>query len=108
MKRPPPLFPIHETTRIVRFDEGPSGLEPVEFRITRRTGNSVFIATPAGELQLDRIALERRGNVKRQGRVYHVKRHALQTLSESSVEHVLHNLDLQRGQRSRDGPVPPE
>jgi len=105
MKRPPPIYPIHESTRIVRFDEGPTGLAPVELRITRRTANSVFIASPAGELQLDRIALERRGNVKRRGRVYHVKRPGLHPVSDHFVQRDWEVLDAARAQRARDGPV---
>lgn len=40
------------------------------YRIARKTGNSIFIDTPDGELQLDRVALERTGQVKRLGRLF--------------------------------------
>ena len=80
----------------------------MEFRSTRRTANRVFGATAAGELQLDRIALERRGNVQRRDRVYHVGRPGLQAAPDHVVQRDWAALEAMSAQRSRDGPVRPE
>ncbi len=82
-KRPAPLFKIHDSTPI--YSRLPGQEAWTAFRITRRTGNSVFIATPAGELQLDRVALKRTGRVKRLGNWYHLRRPQSRTLDERKI-----------------------
>ncbi len=77
MSRPEPIYQIHQWSQIVRLDDG------AIFDIKRRTANSVFITTPGGEVQLDRIALERRGGVKRKGVEYHLKHPELPRIEKS-------------------------
>ncbi len=67
-KRPAPIFRIHDSTPV--FCQVPGQEAWTAFRIARKTGNSIFIQTADGPLQLDRIALERVGRVKRQGTWY--------------------------------------
>ncbi len=80
MKRPTPLYRIHDTTPI--YSRVPAAPGWDVFSIARKTARSVFITTVDGELQLDRIALERRGDVKRQGRVYCLAHPVLPGLEE--------------------------
>ncbi len=80
MTRPTPIFKIHDSTPVYARLPGQEVWQT--FRITRKTARSVFVATPAGELQLDRIALERRGDVTRRGRVYCLAYPQLPSLEE--------------------------
>ncbi len=83
MKRPIPLYRIHDSTPI--YSRLPGQETWQTYRITRKTARSVFIATPAGELQLDRIALERTGQVKRLGTWYVLRRPQSRHLAERKI-----------------------
>jgi hypothetical protein len=78
-----PLFKIHDTTLV--HARWPDSEAWQTYRITRKTANSVFIATSAGELQLDRVALERTGRVKRQGRWYVLRRPHSRHIEERKI-----------------------
>ncbi len=83
MKRPIPIYRIHDSTPI--FARLP-GLEIWQtYRITRKTARSVFIETPDGPLQLDRVALERVGRVKRQGTWDVLRRPQSRTFKERKI-----------------------
>lgn len=64
--RPAPIYRIHDTTLIHARRPDPEAWQI--FRIRKKTANSVFIDTPDGPVQLDRVGLERAGQVKRRGR----------------------------------------
>lgn len=81
--RPAPLYRIHDSTPIYARAPGVDGWDV--FSIARKTARSVFITTVDGELQLDRVALERRGDVKRHGRIYCLAHPGLPGLKERKV-----------------------
>ncbi len=80
MTRPTPLYRIHDTTPI--FARLPGQETWTAFSIVRKTARSIFVATPDGALQLDRVALERTGQTKRQGSLYCLVHPALPALEE--------------------------
>ncbi len=80
MKRPPALFRIHDTTPI--YSRAPGGDGWDVFSISRKTARSIFLSTVDGELQLDRVALERTGKTKRLGRLYYLAHPGLPSLEE--------------------------
>ncbi len=83
MKRPEPIHRIHDSTPI--YARLPGQETWTAFRIARKTANSVFIETAAGPLQLDRIALERTGRVKRLGTWYVLRRSQSRTFEERKI-----------------------
>ncbi len=72
---------IHASTKVWTLD----GDAWRSFPITRRTAAKVVIETPAGEVRIDRIPLERKGWALAHGTVYHLSRFALPADEESEV-----------------------
>lgn len=78
MTRPEPIHRIHDTTPVYSLQHDVHrGLFWQRHDITRKTARSVFVATHHGEAQLDRIALERRGNCVRAGVTYSLRAYDL-------------------------------
>lgn len=78
--RPAPLYRIHDDTLI--HARLPGQETWTALRIVKKTGWSVFVETPDGLVQLDRVCLERRGDVRRHGRVYCLAHPGLPGLEE--------------------------
>ncbi len=82
----PGKFKIHETTRVWALETRP-GSAPAwrSFLIARRTAAKVIIATPTGDVRIDRIPLERTGRARAHGVTYHLSRFALPAADDQEI-----------------------